>query len=291
MDELRAGFDWRVTLRTHRRQRGISQPEIARRSGLSLSAVKAYERGDRQPSRAALDAILDAVGLSLDEGNPIRAGAGFAIDWRGVLDRRYIADLDDIKRQADETPWPVFITNQGSYVVHWNRAFELVWDVDVERDFPDPLSRSLLSGASIARFTRCIVNYEETMSFFLGLVKGDPREEQNLEQPAPWNQDAIQRLFEGDAGELRRLLDVWEKAEPVPHKIRHQYHVLWRHRGVGPVLRFIGQLTVCDIWNELNWQEWVPADAETSANMASLLAGGRRPGVLTLQRRRRRETI
>ena len=277
MDELHAGFDWRAALRKHRTQRGLSQSEIARRSGLSLSAVKAYERGDRQPSRAALDAILDAIGLPLDDGNPIRVGAGFAIDWRGVLDRRYIADLDDIKRQADETPWPVFITNQGSYVVHWNRAFELVWDVDVERDFPDPLSRSLLSGARIARFTRCIVNYEETMSFFLGLFKGDPRKEQDLEQPAPWNYDAVQRLFEGDPGELRRLLDVWEKAEPIPHKIRHQYHVVWRHRGVGPVLRFIGQLAVCDIWNELNWQEWVPADGETWACMASLNrhAGGR----------------
>ncbi len=277
MDELQEGFHWRAALRRHRTQRGLSQPEVARRSGLSLSAVKAYERGDRQPSRAALDAILDVIGLSLDDGNPIRVGAGFAIDWRGVLDRRYIADLADIKRQADASPWPVFITNQGSYVVHWNRAFELVWDVNVERDFPDPLTRSLLSGASIARFTRCIVNYEETMSFFLGLVKGDPRKEQELEQPAPWNYDAVQRLFEGDPGELRRLLDVWEAAEPVPHKIRHQYRVVWRHRGVGPVLRFIGQLAVCDIWNELNWQEWIPADGETWACMASLNRHAGRP--------------
>ena len=270
MDELRAGFDWRVSLRTQRMRRRLSQPEVARRSGLSLSAVKAYERGDRQPSRAALDAILDAIGLPLDDGNPIRAGAGFAIDWRGVLDRRYVADFDDIKRQANDSPWPVFITNQGSYVVHWNRAFELVWDVDVERDFPDSLSRNLLSGASLARFTRCIVNYEETMAFFLGLVKGDPRRPQDLERPAAWNYDAVQHLFEGDPGELRRLLDAWEQAEPVPHKIRHQYHIVWRHRGVGPVLRFIGQLAVCDIWNELNWQQWVPADGETWACLASL---------------------
>jgi transcriptional regulator with XRE-family HTH domain len=288
MDELREGLHWRAALRKHRTQRGLSQPEVARRSGLSLSAVKAYERGDRQPSREALDAVLDAVGLTHDEGNPIRAGAGFAIDWRDALDRRYIVDLDDLQQQADALPWPVFVTNQGSYVVLWNRAFERVWDVDVERDFPDPLSRSLLSGASIARFTRCIANYEETMSFFLGLVKGDPREEQNLERPAPWNQDAVQRLFEGDPRELRRLMDAWEEAEPVPHRIRHQYRIVWRHRGVGPVLRFIGQLTVCDIWNELNWQEWVPADAETWARMASLPAPGRRPEGIPLPRRRRR---
>ena len=180
----------RITRRLPLARRAPGAPDAARALSVGgrppLWAVALRREGVRTGRPAteprAFDAILDAIGLPLDDGNPIRVVCGFAIDWRGVLDRRYIADLDDIKRQADETPWPVFITNQGSYVVHWNRAFELVWDVDVERDFPDPLSRSLLSGAGIARFTRCIVNYEETMSFFLGLFKGDPRKEQDLEQ-------------------------------------------------------------------------------------------------------------
>jgi len=273
VNEVREGLDWRGAMRGHRLRRGLSQPEVARRAGLSLSAVKAYERGDRRPSRKALDAILEALGLAHDEANPIRAGAGFATDWRDVLGQRYVASLDDLQRQADASPWPVFITNQGAYVVAWNRAFEAVWDVDVEREFPDPLSRNLLSGASIARFTRCIVSYQETMTFFLGLVKGDPRVQQDLEHPAPWNRDQMARLVDGDAGELRRLLDAWEAAEPVAHRVRSQYRVVWRHRGAGPVLRFIGQLSVCDIWNELNWQEWIPADAGTWLDLQSLLAG------------------
>jgi hypothetical protein len=82
----------------------------------------------------------------------------------------------------------------------------------------------------------------------------------------------VRRLFAGDPGELRRLLDVWEPADPVPHKIRHQYPIVWRHRGVGPVLRFIGQLSVCDIWHDLNWQEWIPADGATWASLESLRA-------------------
>ncbi len=273
MDGLSADFAWHERLRTQRLQRGLSQPEVARRSGLSVAAVKAYERGARHPSRKALDAVLNAIGLSHDETNPIVAGAGFAIDWRGVFERRYIADLDELKRQADESPWPVFITNQGSYVVHWNRPFEVVWDVDVRRDFPDPMTRNLLSGASIARFTQCIASYDETMSFFLGLIKSDPRQPGDFERPAPWHLEAVERLFAGDPAELRRLWDAWERAEPLPHKIRHQYRVIWRYRGVGPELRFIGQLTVCDIWNELNWQEWIPADGETWAALASLSRG------------------
>lgn len=265
-------YDWRAALRAHRVARRISRPEVARRSGLSLSTVKAYECGNRHPSRAALDAIVRALGLSHDEANPIRSGAGFAIDWRAVIGRRYIVDLDVLRAQADDTPWPVFITNQGSYVLHWNPAFALLWDVDVERDFPDPLTRNLLSGASIARFTRCIVSYDETMAFFLGMIKGDPRAASDFEHPAPWHHDAMAKVVEGDPSELRRLLDAWERTAPIQHQIRHHYPVAWRYHGDGPVLRFRGVLTPCDIWNELNWQEWVPADAETHARMAAIMS-------------------
>lgn len=274
MDDAPEAFDWRAALRRHRVRLGISQSEVARRAGLSRSAVRAYERGDRQPSRKALEAILQAIGLTLDDANPIRGGAGFAVDWR-ALGGRYIAHPVELRQEADSKPWPVFITNQGSYVVHWNRAFELVWDVDVERDFPDPLTRNLLAGASITRFARCIVNYDETMAFFFGLVKGDPRWQQDLERPAPWNEDAVRRLFEGDAGELRRLLDAWERATPIMHRVRHYYRVEWRHPGDGQLLRFIGQITACDIWNDWNWQEWIPADGETWFRLESLATARR----------------
>lgn len=271
--DLEQRFDWRRALREHRKRLGLSQPEVARRSGLSVSAVKAYEAGDRRPTREALDAILDAMGLAHDDANPIRAGAGFAIDWYGVLHERYISDLEDLARQADASPWPVYITNQGSYVRHWNRAFEVVLDVDVKREYPDPDTRNILGAATISRFVRCIDNYEEAMSFFIGLIKGDPRREQNLERPAPWYQDIVTRLVQdGDPSDLRRLLDIWERAEPIPHKIRHQYNLVWRYKGGDQLLRFIGRHTVCDIWNELNWQEWVPADTETWSALNQLMA-------------------
>lgn len=276
MDSFRDGLDWRAELRRLRLRRRLSQAEVARRTGLSPSAVKAYERGDRRPSARALDAMIEAVGLTHDEANPIRAGAGYAIDWQGVLASRYIAEQAQLWRQADELPWPAFITNQGSYVVHWNRAFERLWDVDVEREFPDPVSRSLLGGAAIGRFARCIVNYQETMAFFLGMIKGDPRIRQDLADPAPWHRDAVQHLADGDPRELRRLLDAWEHAEPIAHRIRHQYRVVWRYRGVAPEMRFIGLHTVCDIWNELSWQEWVPADADSWVALASLPDPGTR---------------
>jgi transcriptional regulator with XRE-family HTH domain len=262
-EDFEEQFDWRRAFRDHRVRRGISRPELARRSGLSVAAIKAYESGVRRPTREALDAILDAMGLPHDEANPIRAGAGYAIDWYGVLHQRYISDFEELARQADACPWPVYITNQGSYIKHWNRAFETVLDVDVRKEYPDPASRNVLGAATISRFIRCVENYDEAMSFFIGLIKGDPRRQQNLERPAPWYQDVVNQLVQGDPADLKRLLNIWEKAEPIPHKIRHQYRLVWRYKGGDVLLRFMGRHTVCDIWNELNWQEWVPADDET----------------------------
>jgi len=48
-----------------RRTRGLSQAELARRSGLDRSVLSVYESGRRQPSVAALARIAAAAGMEL----------------------------------------------------------------------------------------------------------------------------------------------------------------------------------------------------------------------------------
>src|SRR5882724_989761 len=48
-----------------RRVSGLSQAELARRSGLQSSVLSAYEHGRRQPSVSALARIARAAGLEL----------------------------------------------------------------------------------------------------------------------------------------------------------------------------------------------------------------------------------
>jgi transcriptional regulator with XRE-family HTH domain len=48
-----------------RRTSGLSQAEIARRSGLQSSVLSAYEHGRRQPSVSALARIARAAGLEV----------------------------------------------------------------------------------------------------------------------------------------------------------------------------------------------------------------------------------
>jgi len=49
-----------------RQTSGLSQTELARRSGLQSSVLSAYEHGRRQPSVSALARIARAAGLELE---------------------------------------------------------------------------------------------------------------------------------------------------------------------------------------------------------------------------------
>ncbi len=267
---------WRKALREARRSRGVSIAALAQRSGLSASAIKTYESGTRHPSQAALGSIIDALGISREDANRIRAGAGYAVDWYTLLNERYTSDLDWLAQAVRQPVWPVFVSNQAIDLVCWNDAFEAVWDVDVEAEFADPAQRNFLAGASDPRFADCFENYDEVITFVIGLAKGDPRFVQNPERPAPWLEGPLRRFLQGDAAYIRRFLDLWEKAPPLPHRTRHTYDVRWLYRRSRP-MRFTGIVTVVDIWNELSWTDWIPADAETWAVIQELSSvdGGR----------------
>jgi transcriptional regulator with XRE-family HTH domain len=63
-----------------RRDTGLTQAELARRTGIQRSVLSAYERGHRQPSATALARIARAAGLELtvaplsDQANLVRSG-------------------------------------------------------------------------------------------------------------------------------------------------------------------------------------------------------------------------
>jgi transcriptional regulator with XRE-family HTH domain len=52
-------------IRELRRDSGLSQAELARRTGMPRSVLSAYEHGHRQPSVAALARIAAAAGVEL----------------------------------------------------------------------------------------------------------------------------------------------------------------------------------------------------------------------------------
>jgi transcriptional regulator with XRE-family HTH domain len=270
MNDFRPSLDWRTQLRDQRLRLGIAQTELARKTGLSLTAIKAYESGKRRPSADALEAIIKALGLSPELANPIRAGAGFAINFSALFDNRYIFDSVIAQRQLDMLPWPAFITNQATLVIAYNQQFETLVDVDIKREFPDPEERNMMAYASDPRFTRALENFDEVVGMVIGLAKGDPRVEADVDRPPPWSAEAIAKFMQGDPAFIKPFLELWEKQPPIPHRTRHVYEVHWRYKGETPALRFIATLSPADIWNELWWNEWCPADADSAQRLAAI---------------------
>jgi len=90
-----------------RRTAGLTQAELARRSGLQPSVLSAYEHGRRQPSVSALARIARAAGLELAV-SPLSDAAALARS-AGIL--RDVLDLADSmpSRPRGELAYPPLI--------------------------------------------------------------------------------------------------------------------------------------------------------------------------------------
>jgi transcriptional regulator with XRE-family HTH domain len=80
-----------------RRISGVSQAELARRTGMQSSVISAYARGRRQPSVAALARIADVAGLELQ----------LQVTWNyAALERagKLLAQALDLSDHSPRTP-------------------------------------------------------------------------------------------------------------------------------------------------------------------------------------------
>jgi transcriptional regulator with XRE-family HTH domain len=270
IEELQERFDWQHALREQRQQKRLSQPEVARRSGLSLSAVKAYESGQRHPSREALTAIIDALEMTAAQANPVIAGAGYATNWRAMFHQAYgPREVEWFTQEVELSAWPVIVTNETSDVIAANRAFRTIIGIPLREHLPQPDKWNFVTLASDPDYAERLESWDEGMSFIIGLAKADVRRHINPERPPPRNQESYRRFLQGDPALVSRMLKLWEPAEPVRHTTRMHYPVRWRHES-GQLMRFAAVMHVADVWQVFSWHDWVPEDADTLSLLQSL---------------------
>jgi transcriptional regulator with XRE-family HTH domain len=265
--------DWHTSLRMFRERLGLSRAELGGLSGISPETLRAYETGRRRPSRQNLDAILDALKLDRTQANRIRLVLGFASDFRdygtpGIADQ---FTLEELAEEIERVPWPAFAANEMMEIMAANRIIQKLWRVDLSREFLEPIERSMLRVASIPRFARHVVNWDEAMGAMVAMWKGHHRGPESLDASSPYFERLLKDFFAGDPMYVRRFLDVWERTPAREPKIRIHYRVVWNDDTVGE-MRFLGILGPGNQWEALAWNDWVPVDAESWRRLETLNA-------------------
>jgi transcriptional regulator with XRE-family HTH domain len=95
-----------------RRASGLSQAELARRTGMQSSVLSAYEHGHRQPSGAALARIARAAGLELTVA-PVAGEIALERSGRVLKDVLDLADSMPSRRRGALTYPPLIRLNKA----------------------------------------------------------------------------------------------------------------------------------------------------------------------------------
>jgi hypothetical protein len=161
----------------------------------------------------------------------------------------------------------VFVTNISADVLVANRMFFRVLGSELEKLFrEDPTYRNFLSVASDARFAGRVKNYDESMKFFIGLMKGEERWQHNLERPVPLLEGPMRRFLTGDPAYISRMVGLYQEAEPVQHTTRLDSRFVWLLED-GREVTFRSMIHVADLYQELAWHDWFP---ESSASWQAI---------------------
>lgn len=269
--------NWPQTLHNTRKALRLSRTDLGRLAGVSSETIKAYELGLRHPTRSLLVSLLDALKIERQARNEILVGAGFAPDGEGLGPGRlphYMYSPAEAALHVEEMPWPAFVLNEYTEVVAANSLTELLWNIDLEREFPNPLDRSMMAVASNPRFADRVENWDEAMQQAIGVFKGHYRGPEDVENASPYFAQVLERFLSGSPKYAGRLMELWQETPPRDPKVRWEYEVQWNEPGIG-LMSFLSVVNTASEPDGLAFNDWIPIGSETWGRFEELRKKGR----------------
>ena len=264
---------WRTELRRAREALRLSRDALAAIAGVSAPAIKSYELGLRQPTHETLLALLDALKVDRHARNALLMDAGYAPDGRQLSpqNHNYAFSFEEAAETVTRLRWPAHVNNEFMEVVAANDIVQRIWDVDLGREYNEPVVRNMIAVATNPRFADRLVNWDEMVSVGISIMKGHHRGSEQLpEGQSHYFMAVMQHVLEGDPRYVQRLLALWERVPPRQPKIRWHYPVVWDHADVGR-LQFTVSVTVANEDDGLYFNDWIPDDAQTLERVQKLM--------------------
>ena len=270
MDEA----NWPHLLHDARRQLGLTQADLAARTGISVDTIRAYETGRRHPSRARLDNILSALQVDRGWRNRIVVAAGYApdgLELRPANISDWWLTLDQAQDEVDTYPWPSFVVTERGEVAAANGPLQTLLRLDLSREAADPLDRNLLCIAITPQAVEHIVNWDEAMRIVLRTFKSFHRGPETLEAPSPYFAALLDRFTSSESPQVGRFLQLWREAsDEFPPRIRWAYPIHWREAGCD--VRFHCIVSAGNEADGLSLNDWMPVGEGSWESLARILA-------------------
>jgi len=170
----KSGFPSRLT--GLRKQRGVSQLQLATTADCSQRHISFLELGRTRPSREMVQRLSMALGLTLRQANELLLAAGFAPIWNETA---YDAEaLAPIRQALDfmleqQEPYPAVVLDRRWNLVQANRAAVTLMEVLVGPIAPGVAIN--LADALVAPdvLRPHLKNWQEVVTYFVRSVEGD----------------------------------------------------------------------------------------------------------------------
>lgn len=221
----------------------LSRGELARRSGLSVASIAAYERGQRSPSRPALLALCRALTVDGYTTNRFMREAGFAeepSDWarwmsgetpisvyagKGLL---HPTSGAAIFGECDALEWPCVVLDAACHIAHANPHARRLVDPGRWKTIPGRPGPHLMQLMVSQQFREQIGNWTTVA----GVVLPGRLEAQVLGTSGETSLMGVRAVAEHvrktDPEGLGQLLDVWSNSPGFDSLRRPSVRFEWR---------------------------------------------------------------
>ena len=255
----------------------ISRAELARRSGVSVAAITAYERGRRSPSRNALVALCRALTMDGYTTNRLLREASFdeePSDWARFMSGEtpisvyegkapiYATSGPAIFRESDALQWPCVVLDASCHVVHANPHARRLVDLARWRPLPGRPGPHLMQLMVSQQFREQVANWTTVA----GVVLPGRLEAQVLGNPGDTSAGGVRAVAEHlrktEADGLGQLFDVWSNSPGFSSLRRPAVRFEWR-TGEGEDLVFNCVFGTWNAYDPYKVMDLFPADEAT----------------------------
>jgi transcriptional regulator with XRE-family HTH domain len=264
-------------LQSTRRDANLSRTGLASLSGLSAPSIRAYESGQRSPSRTAIMALTRALNIDGYETNRLLREAGFEEEpsdfarwlsgdtslaiYRGRHGHK-AAGARAMFRECDRLTWPAAVLDAGCHVVSVNPLMERLVRLSRWQAIPNRPGPHLLQLMVSEPFQQQIRNWEDVATVILpGRLEAQVLGAR-LQASRQGLRVVSEHVRRANADGLSRLDDIWHRSAGVSSLQRPGVRFEWTTES-GDELTFNCTISGWNSYDPYKALDLYPADQKT----------------------------